>query len=136
MIKNLLPALPLLTVLSVVLPVSAQTANDCGFSFAILPDGSCVDLSYVSILGSSRGTLAQANAISQRQYNSNLAREIYYMQNPWLDRETKEERDERYEALASESIARDEVEETVQTIEDILYPLHVEAMNIMGGAFR
>ena len=80
--------------------------------------------------------MAQANAIYQRQYNSNLAREIYYMQNPWLDRETKEERDERYEALASESIARDEVEETVQTIEDILYPLHVEAMNIMGGAFR
>lgn len=136
MLKNFFVPLFLLATLAIPFPARAQIADVCGFSYVILPSGSCIDLSYTSILAGSRANLSQANAIYQRQYKANLELEILYNRYPAYVRETEEERDARYESLARTSIARDEIAESAQTVEDVLYPLHVQAMYIMGEAFR
>lgn len=119
----------------IVCPVQAQTANECGTSYMILPDGRCLNLGYMPVLGGSRANLAEANDIYQRQYNANLQLEILYNQYPGYVSETEEERDDRYESLAETSIFRDEVDASNQRIEDDLYPLHVQAMYIVGESF-
>lgn len=135
MLKQLFPSLFLLTTLATVPSAKAQTAEACGISYAILPGGSCLDLSYTSTLSGSRASLSEANTIYQRQYNANLELEILYNRYPSYLRETEEERKARYESLARTSIARDEIAESAQTVEDVLYPFHVQAMYMKGRSF-
>lgn len=134
--KNLIPFCVLGATLGLAMPALAQSAEDCGFSFMILPDGNCVDMTYTSILGASRRNVSQANTIYQELFNANLELEIIYSQYPLLDNETEEERDARIRNLAITGLARDEVVMQGQSIEDRLHPFHVQAMNIVGKAFR
>jgi hypothetical protein len=115
---------------------NAQMADSCGASFMILPDGNCLSLDYLPVLAGSRANLAEANDIYQRQYNANLQLEILYNRYPAYVSETEAERDARYESLAETSIFRDEVADSNQRIEDDLYPLHLQAMHLVGEAFR
>lgn len=117
-------------------PAQAQIADNCGTSFMMLPDGNCLNLGYMPVLGGSRTNLAEANDIYQRQYNANLQLEILYNQYPAYVSETEEERNTRYENLAETGIFRDKVDESNQRIENDLYPLHVQAMYIVGESFH
>lgn len=136
MLKNLIPLCALAAILGPAIPTLAQSSDSCGFSYMILPDGNCMDMSYTSILGASRRNVSQANAIYQDLFNANLELEIIYSQYPLLDNETEKEREARIRNLAVTGLARDEVVTQGQSIEDRLHPLQVQAMYIIGETFR
>lgn len=136
MLKNLIPFCALAITLGQAIPALAQSTDACGFSYVILPDGNCMNMTYTSILGASRRNVSQANAVYQELFNANLELEIIYSQYPLLDNETEKERDARIRNLAVTGLARDEVVTQGQSIEDRLHPLHVQAMYIIGEAFR
>jgi hypothetical protein len=136
MLKNITPLCVLATVLGLSFPAFAQSADACGFSYIILLDGNCMNMTYTSILGASRRNVSQANAVYQELFNANLELEIIYSQYPLLDNETEEERDARIENLVLTGMVRDEVVVQGQSIEDQLYPLHVQSMYIIGESFR
>lgn len=116
-------------------PAPAHAHQDCGVSFMILPNGECLELTYLGILGRGRSNMAQVEQIYRRQFNANVALEVIYSRYPETDRETAEERQARYESLAETSLIRDDVAESTQTIEAMLYPLQVQSMSIVGIAF-
>lgn len=114
----------------------AQTVTDCGSSFMILPDGNCMSLEYLSILGQSRMGLNQANQSYARLYNANLRLSVANSQLPvWL-RETQEEKDARIETLVDVGQQRDDIAASNETVETILWPLHIQAMDIVGNTYR
>ncbi|MBD1877173.1 hypothetical protein H6F75_27190 [Nodosilinea sp. FACHB-131] len=118
------------------MPVNAQTADGCGHSFMILPGGNCLNLGYTSILGASRRNVSQANAQYQELFDANVTLEVIYDQYPLLDNETEEEREERIDNLVATKQLRDRTAVLGQSIEEQLYPLHVQSMYIVGEAFR
>lgn len=117
------------------LPAQAQASQDCGVSFMVLPNGDCLELSYLGILGRGRSDMEQVERIYQRQFNANVALEVLYNRYPEVVSETEEERQARYESLAETSMIRDDAAESMRSIEDMLYPLQVQSMSIVGIAF-
>lgn len=117
------------------LPAQAQASQDCGVSFIVLPNGDCLELTYLGILGRGRSNMEQVERIYQRQFNANVALEVIYNRYPEVVSETEEKRQARYESLAETSIIRDDMAERTQSIEDMLYPLQVQSMSIVGIAF-
>lgn len=79
--------------------------------------------------------MEQVERIYQRQFNANVALEVLYNRYPEVVSETEEERQARYESLAETSMIRDDAAESMRSIEDMLYPLQVQSMSIVGIAF-
>jgi hypothetical protein len=116
---------------SLLIPSNATAQEVCGNSYMILPDGSCMNMSYLTVLGQARQTRAAANEAYQQEFDVNVLIELdpYYI-------ETEEERDARYRSLAESSIIRDDVNATADYIENALFPLHTEAMSVIGEVYR
>ncbi|MBD1997900.1 hypothetical protein H6G00_14915 [Leptolyngbya sp. FACHB-541] len=116
---------------SLMIPSNAIAQEVCGNSYVILPDGSCMNMSYLTVLGQARQTRAAVNEAYQQQFNANVLIELdpYYI-------ETEQERDNRYQSLAESSIIRDDVNATADDIESTLFPIHTEAMSVIGEAYR
>lgn len=99
----------------------------------ILPDGSCMDMSYLTVLGSAtRGVVA-----AEREYNSlyeaNLALEFDSF---YRAAESDAERDERLNNLAERSIELDETRATVNSVRNQLYPIHMLAVERVSQNYR
>jgi hypothetical protein len=136
MLKNLLSPILLATTLAIALPVQAQVSNACGMSYMILPDGSCLDLDYTSILGASRRDVSQATAAYEEVFDANVTIETIYALYPQLDNETEAEYERRIETLLLFRENRDDAVRSGQNVEDTLYPIHVYSMYRVGRAFR
>ncbi|NJN57281.1 MAG: hypothetical protein HC879_07140 [Leptolyngbyaceae cyanobacterium SL_5_9] len=121
----------ILSFASLMIPSNAIAQEDCGNSYMILPDGSCMNMSYLTWLGQARQHRAAANEAYQQQFNANVLIELdpYYI-------ETEEERNARYQSLAESSIIRDDVNAIADDIETTLFPLHMEAMHTIREAYR
>jgi hypothetical protein len=105
-------------------------------SYMILPDGSCLDLDYTSILGASRRNVGQATAAYAEVFNANVTIETIYAQYPQLNNETEAEYRRRIETLLIFRENRDAAVASGQNIEDMLFPIHVYSMQRIGQAFR
>lgn len=129
-------ALATLAIAFMAMPAQAQNIEEeCGVSHVILPGGGCLDLSYLSVLGSSRENLESINQIYREQFEANLQLETLYATYPEYVSETEDERQARYESLAETSSFRNDVAAETQSIEDLLYPLHHQSMYIFREAF-
>ncbi|MDX2214135.1 MAG: hypothetical protein SFY66_12675 [Oculatellaceae cyanobacterium bins.114] len=126
--KRLLLAISLT---SFILPSNAIAQEACGNSYMILPDGSCMNMSYLTLLGQARQGRTEANEAFRQQFEANVSLEL----NPFYI-ETREERDARYQSLAETSLVRDEVNATANDIEGILFPVHTERMYRVREAYR
>ena len=136
MLKKLLSPILLAATFAIALPARAQVSNACGMSYMILPDGSCLDLEYTSILGSSRRDVTQATAAYERVLDANVTIETIYILYPQLDDETEAEYERRIDTLLLFRENRDVAVQSGQTVEDTLYPVHVYTMYRVGEAFR
>ena len=114
----------------------AQTIVDCGISFMILPDGNCMTLEYLSILGQSRMGLNQANRVYTNLYNANLELSVANSQVPIWFRESQEEENARLETLVAVGQQRNDIADSHETVEITLWPLHLQAMDIVGNVYR
>lgn len=135
MLKRLVLPLALAAATAAVLPAQAQV-TDCGMSVMVLPNGECLDMDYITVLGASRRNVGEANAIYNELFDTNVRIEMIYSEFPQLDNETEEERRERYESLLRVRDGRDAVAASGQSVEDKLFPVHVRAMNAVGRAYR
>jgi hypothetical protein len=119
------------------LPATAQTYFDAcpTTSYIVLPGGQCVGLEYLGILGESRANRAQAEQTYEELFDLNVDIEVFHNQYPQYNTETEEERDARITHLAETGMMRDEVVASSEAVEDILYPVHRQTVEIMWGAF-
>ncbi|MEX0270141.1 hypothetical protein AB3R30_13435 [Leptolyngbyaceae cyanobacterium UHCC 1019] len=128
--KKLLWLLPAL-----LLSATPAHADECGGrqNFMVMPNGKCISLDYLSVLAASRDLNSRTNTQYQQQFDANLELETnsYNRQT-----ETKEARDRRLNNLAAAATSRSNVNNTVQGIEDTLYPLQVKALGIVREGFR
>ena len=114
---------------SAIVPGVATAKDVCGYSYIVLPDGRCLTLNYMTVLGESRSNQAEVDNLYQEQFDANLALE---MNTRYRLTETKGERDARIKELAKTKRVRDDVASDAQHIEDTLYPLHHQAMRIVN----
>jgi hypothetical protein len=135
MLKKLLSPLLLTTTIAIALPAQAQVSNACGMSYMILPDGSCLDLDYTSILGASRRDVSQSTAAYEEVLDANVTIETIYILYPQLDNETEAEYKRRIDTLIAYRQDRDDAVRSNQSVEDTLYPNHVYSMYRVGQAF-
>ncbi|MBD2111744.1 hypothetical protein [Leptolyngbya subtilissima] len=105
-------------------------------SYIILPDGSCLDLDYTSILGASRRDVSQSTAAYEEVLDANVTIETIYILYPQLDNETEAEYKRRIDTLISYRQDRDDAVRSNQSVEDTLYPIHVYSMDRVGRSFR
>ena len=111
-------------------PAIAQEV--CGASYIVLPDGNCLNLSYMSVLEDTRSNLEQIEELYQEQFENNVILESSYL---YRLTESEEDRNERYQSLAETSIVRDEVAASAAEIEATLFPLHTRTISIVSEAF-
>ena len=99
----------------------------------VMPNGRCLALDYLNILGETRTIGDRVNTQYQSQLEANVELNI----NEYNRRtETKEERDGRLKTLANSANNRNVVNAWEQRIEDILYPLHLRNLGIVREGFR
>jgi hypothetical protein len=115
------------------LPGNAMAQEACGNSYMILPDGSCMNMSYLTVMSLTRRNVAAV----QQDYNS-LYRANLVLDNDSLYRagESDAERDERFELLAERGIELDDTKAEAAAIEDWLYPIHMQAMMRVNQAYQ
>lgn len=136
MLKQLLLPLTLTTAFALPMATPAQASDDCGMSYMILPDGRCLPLDYVSLLGASRRNVGEGSRIYEELFETNVELETIYNRFPELNRETEAQRETRYETLAIVGEGRDAIASGGLVVEDRMFPIHVRAMYIVGEAFR
>lgn len=136
MLKQLLFPLTLAAAFAVPGVAQAQTADACGLSYMILPDGSCLNLDYTSILGASRRDVNQAVAAYEDLLDVNVTIETIQALYPQFDNETEAEYQRRIDTLLFFRENRDNAVQSGQSIEDTLYPAHVYTMYRIGEAYR
>ncbi len=117
-----------------VLAANPAHADGCSDkqNFMVMPNGKCIVLNYLGILAESRSLDARTNASYQEQFDANVTLEA---STTYRQTETKESRDRRLNNLAASAKSRNNVNKTVQGIEDTLYPLHVKALGMVREGF-
>ena len=86
-------------------PAPTLASEDCGVSFMILPSGTCIEMSYLSLLVANRENMAQVEHLYQQQLRANAELDRYSREIG----ETSEERTDRYLDLLETKDFRDEV---------------------------
>lgn len=118
---------------SLLLPGTAIAQDACGTSYMVLPDGSCMNMQYLTILGQSRRNQAQAEAAytSQFQANLNLDTNTFYRA-----AESDSEREARLESLAESGLSLEDIRQSVNSVESSLFPIQTEAMTCISQVYQ
>lgn len=115
--------------LATISPAYAQ--ETCGNSYIVLPDGTCLNMTYLTVLSNARRNNASINQLYQDQFDLNVQLEV----NPYYV-ETEEERDERYRSLAETSLVKEDINRSTQDLEATLFPIHTQALEAISGTMR
>lgn len=111
--------------------VAAQE-NCIYLSYMRLPDGKCLDLSYLTSISANRQIGTQANSTYQEVLNINTALESNLIL-PQIDIE--DQRSVRQEALLNIENTQKNILREINNANDFLYVFQIEAMAIVGEAF-
>ena len=114
-------------------PGHAIAQPACGGSYIVLPDGSCINLSYMSVLSNSRSGLTEMNELYQEELELNAALNSSTL---YLLNESAEERDARYQSLVDTAITRNEVMADAEDLEATLFPIHTRVLEVVGEVFN
>ena len=117
---------------ALLIPGQAIAQEACGGSYIILPDGSCINLSYMSVLSNSRSGLTEMNELYQDELELNAALNSSTL---YLLNESEEDRDARYASLVETAIIRNAVAADAEDLEATLFPIHTRVLGVIGDVF-
>ena len=112
---------------------AAHAYESCGISYMILPDGNCVDASYITDLGSINRSTAAAERVVNRQERANRSLDANFF---YRAAESDSEREQRYETLAENQAALAEIRADAASVEELLYREHMYVMSRVSQAYQ
>lgn len=122
-----------------------QPAKACGVSYTILPDGTCLDLSYLSVIGEAQGEAKAARQEFFREYQERANRYVDGFTTPegrrWARNFGIRTTQENLELGLDEELEADLEDAALtalrsESIEEFYWNLHVSTMFTVGEAYR